>query len=66
MATPVTFYGWTFAEETTCGIDFNVEVGRTYYVWMKRNNGSLRTEFGVDESLVTRRDRDKIAEYARR
>lgn len=61
------FDDWTFDPETSCGIDFDAEVGGAYYVWLKRRpDGDLHTWFGQSADEISDSQRNLIASHARR
>ena len=63
----ISFEYWSYDPETSCGIDFNVTPGRTYYLWLKRQpDGQLHTWYGQDAADISTREKNLIASYARR
>lgn len=63
----VAFEYWSYDPETSCGTDFDVTPGHTYYLWLRRYpDGQLRTWYGQDAAEISAGQRNLIASYARR
>lgn len=61
----LTIQHWSYLDEESCGISFEVTIGAHYYVWLRREGDRFVTDFGAKPNSLGRAERNRLEEMLR-